>query len=317
MKNTTRNLLVGFTVMTALGLLGGMIMIFREVPSFMRVGYYEVRAVLPTSGGLVSGADVMMAGKRIGRVASVDFVDGDPRKGVVMTLVIKSEYSIPGNANPYIEGKGFTGGALLVLGFNDGRDPGTSRKDPKTGKPLEWIPRDPVMTLHAPEATGGGGPSLIPRELVDSITKTMGKFDVALDSINKVIGDEQSQANIKAALAGFKTASDGMNQAMGDMTEAMNEMKALSGSAKTAVGRYDELARKLIDDADKLGKLLTTLNNAAEKIDSGEGTAGKLLNDPRLYNELADTAVQFKATLTTLDELLTQWKAGGVSINVK
>ena len=58
MREKTRNFLVGLTVMVSLVLLCGMIIIFREVPGFMRnlPGFaqlgYEVRAIFPDSGGI-------------------------------------------------------------------------------------------------------------------------------------------------------------------------------------------------------------------------------------------------------------------------
>lgn len=303
MREKASNLMVGLTVLVALALLGGMIVIFRELPGWMRGGY-ELQAEFPNASGIIAGADVMLVGKRIGRVAEVTFADDDPRRGVIFILAIKRSVDVPGDVNPYIRSRGFAGGAILEL-VSDGREPGKSR-----GRQFEWLPRDQIVMLRLPKDVSAGPTGLIPPELVRSIQTTMTKFGTALDSINKVIGDEENRKNIKSALAGFNAAAEAM-------TKAMNKVETLAASSTSAIARYEKLAGKLTDDADQLGKLLTSLANAAEKIQAGEGTAGKLINDPKLYNELVETAAQIKETFATLGKLLEEWKAKGVGIKLK
>ena len=343
MREKTRNFLVGLTVMIALVLLCGMIIIFRELPGFMRLGY-EVRVLFPDAGGISTGSDIMLAGMRIGRVADVTYTDGDPRKGVTFILVIKRKYQIPGDANPYIRGRGLAGGAVLEF-RSDGRDPGASR-----GKRMKWIPQDYVATLRPPKDAPTGPPSFIPAELTRDIRTamksftqlaerlntffappdaaattrpanihvTMAKLDRAMDGVNAILGDKESRENIKAAFAGLKAAADATR-------ETMKEMKTLASEARTSVGKvttratatatkFDQLASRLIEDADHLGKLLIALSKASEKLSTGEGTAGKLLTDPKLYNDLLETTGQLKAALTTLRELLQQWKTKGLRV---
>ena len=346
MREKTRNFLVGLTVIVALVLFCGMIVIFRELPGFMRLGY-EVRAVFPDSGGISPGSDIVLAGMRIGRVAEVKFTDDDPRKGVTFLLVIKRRYRIPGDVNPYICGRGLAGGAVLEL-RSDGREPGATR-----GQRMQWLPQDEVATLYPPEDTPSGPPSIIPADLtrdvraaMQSFTKlaeglntfitppdgtpttrpanlhvTMAKLDRAMDAVNAILGDKDSQDNIKGAFAGMKAAADATRQTMEEMRVLASETRASVGKITTrataTAARFDKLAGRLVEDADHLGKLLTALSKAAGKLSTDEGTAGKLLTDPKLYNDLLDTAAQLKAALTDLRELLQQWKSRGLTIKMK
>ncbi len=346
MREKTRNFLVGLTVMVSLVLLCGMIIIFRELPGFMRLGY-EVRAIFPDSGGISSGSDIVLRGMRIGRVAEVKYTDDDPRKGVTLVLVIKRMYRIPGDVNPYIRGRGLAGGAVLEL-RSDGREPGASR-----GRQMQWLPQDQVATLRPPPDAPSGPPSIIPAELtrdvraaMKSFSKlaeglntfiappdgaattrpanlhvTMAKLDRAMDAVNAILGDKDSQDNIKGAFAGMKAAADATRQTMKEMhalaSEARDSVGKITTRATATAAKFDKLASRLIEDADHLGKLLTALSKAADKLSTDEGTAGRLLTDPKLYNDLLDTAGQLKAALTTLRELLPQWKAGGLTIRIK
>lgn len=346
MIERTRNFLVGLTVMVSLILLCGMIIIFRELPGFMRLGY-EVQAVFPDSGGIGPGSDIVLRGMRIGRVAEVKYTDDDPRQGVTLVLVIKRKYRIPGDVNPYIRGRGLAGGAVLEL-RSDGREPGASR-----GRQMQWLPQDPPATLRPPKDAPSGPPSIIPAELtrdvraaMQSFSKvaeglnafiappggaattrpanlhvTMAKLDRAMDAVNAILGDKGSQDNIKGAFAGMKAAADATRQTMKEMHALASEARASVGKLTTrataTATRFDQLASRLVEDADHLGKLLTALSKAADKLSTDEGTAGKLLTDPKLYNDLLDTAAQLKAALTALRELLQQWKTSGLTIRMK
>jgi len=365
MTEKTRNLMVGLTVLVGLALLSGMILIFQELPSFLRVGYgVKVRAA--DTLGVGPGADVLMAGKRIGRVAGVEFVDpGDPRKGIVFALVIDRDVRVPGDVNVYIQGRGFGGGGAVQF-RSDGTEPGASRKDPETGMPLEWIPQDRVLVLDAKvEDSGGGG--LLPSDLVadlrgamDSIERlansldgflafpppaappepspttepgaaerrqptnihvTMRKLNTALDAVNNILADKDSQRNLKEGLAKFRSAAEATEKAAREAADlvqsAKGTLRTVSDATTAASEKFQDLAARLLDDADRLGKVLTNLNRATAKIDSGKGTAGKLINDPALYNNLVDAAAALNSTLNKLQELLEIWNQRGIPIKAK
>jgi phospholipid/cholesterol/gamma-HCH transport system substrate-binding protein len=150
---------------------------------------------------------------------------------------------------------------------------------------------------------------------------TMAKLDRAMDAVNAILGDKDSQDNIKGAFAGMKAAADATRQTMKEMHALASEARASVGKITTrataTATRFDKLAGRLVEDADHLGKLLMALSKAADKLSTDEGTVGKLLTDPKLYNDLLETTGQLKAALTTLRELLQQWKAGGLTIRMK
>ena len=55
----------------------------------------------------------------------------------------------------------------------------------------------------------------------------------------------------------------------------------------------------------------------AAKIDAGQGTAGQLVNDPKLYQSLVDSARELNATITDFKRLVEQWEQEGVSLKLK
>ena len=52
-------------------------------------------------------------------------------------------------------------------------------------------------------------------------------------------------------------------------------------------------------------------------IESGEGTLGRLVNDPALYNELVATTRQINEMATRFAALAERWETDGIVIDMK
>ena len=69
--------------------------------------------------------------------------------------------------------------------------------------------------------------------------------------------------------------------------------------------------------ADRLDSTLAELQMILAKVNTGDGTAAKLLNDGRLYDNLLDTVGELKATSEQLKIITTDnKKKGGVKITL-
>ena len=357
MTDKTRNVLVGLTVMVALAGLAAMVVLFQEIPAALQPGYRH-HVQLPNAGGVTDGTDVLLAGRRIGRVTNVDFTDGDARKGVTVTVLIRSAVNIPANVTAQVRSRGLTGGIYIDL-------VPTAEPDAVTAEPLDWLPKDDPQTIPGRAADAGLIPANVQKQLGESLASfqraadalsgllappspatapgtataqapaatqpalknTLAKLDAALDAVSNTL-DDKTRTDLKQAITDLRTAA-------GKTAQAMEEARALFGEARSAVAlskttmtnvsaattrassRLDELAGKLIDDADQLGKVLTSLQQSAHRIESGQGTAGKLINDPRLYEDLLAATRRLGETLDTFQDLLEQWKAKGVGIKLK
>lgn len=154
------------------------------------------------------------------------------------------------------------------------------------------------------------------------------KLDTALSSWNAVLGDLENQQNIKKTLANLAKATDSAVTAMDSLKQFAAEATKIAGETGkvvTAAGNLTtqagadmhNLTTKLIEDAEKVSVLMTTLNNAAMKIDKGEGTMGKLINDPALYNTLVDMGKSIDQLSKNFDELIKQWRQRGIEMKLK
>jgi phospholipid/cholesterol/gamma-HCH transport system substrate-binding protein len=372
MKEHTRNLAVGLTVIVALLMLGVMILLFTGLPEMFQRGRV-IRMNFPATADVHAGDWVHLAGMRVGKVTDITFADDDPRRGVQFVARIDEGVRVPADVLPRVYTRGFVGGAYLELVPG-----GPDRFDPRTGEKLEFLPDDWDQPLKG-ELKGTG---LIPDELLvavrglarlaenlndlisparpetapatapvasrpsgpagGALRDTLAKLGRALDALETVLGDADNQANIKKSMANLALAtakaSDAMDALKGfaaeagkaavevrktvvdareTMTEAGKTARKLSTLAGNADARLQELSAKLIEDAEKLSALLATINRVATKMESGEGTAGQLINDPKLYNSLLEASQQLAGMMKELRGLVEHVKKHGLPLKVK
>jgi len=70
-------------------------------------------------------------------------------------------------------------------------------------------------------------------------------------------------------------------------------------------------ANELVEQATEAARLL---NVAMNRVNSGEGTVARLLNDPELYRNLSDAAERLSLTLKDLQLLVRKVKDEGLDV---
>jgi phospholipid/cholesterol/gamma-HCH transport system substrate-binding protein len=79
----------------------------------------------------------------------------------------------------------------------------------------------------------------------------------------------------------------------------------------------ERLTNSLVGTSDKLSEVMTHLEGILDKVNSGEGTAGKLVNDGRLYEQLLEDSRQLEMVIKDLKSFMEQSKQKGVPIKLK
>jgi phospholipid/cholesterol/gamma-HCH transport system substrate-binding protein len=272
----------------------------------------------PDTGGVGTGSDVSMAGKRIGRVSDVAFANpNNLTKGIVFALSIDRNVNLPGDVNFYAQTRGLIGSSSIEV-RQDRRPPGSQRKTTATDQPLAMIPRDDSTVLEGGQPEPGAGGILPPDMLADakelvknvnSLAKSLDTFFTPPTTSSSAPTSQPATPNIYVTLEKFDRVMDNANVILGD--------KANQENLKATLDELHQLSSTLVADAGQLGKLLSTINSAFVKIDKGEGTLGKLLNDPALYNTMVDASTALKGVLSQLTQLTEQWKREGLGVHLK
>jgi len=348
MTEHAKNLMVGLTVIVAMVLLGWMIILFTGLPTMLRSGY-SVYVRMDARSQMDVGDKIHLAGKEVGSVSDMSFTDpNDPYKGVTMTVLVDSDVTLPANTvlwvtkqtlgRPWIE---FWAEGDMPRDPDTGETPTLSKVKPDTivghAKEASLLPDELAPALKglatlsenlnklispAPSPVATTGPATSPTTAPGrkGLAGTLNNLNVTLAGLAKIFGNVDNQTNIKTSLANLATAADKANKAMDAMKEFADETRKsfakTAGSADAVTKRVDQLALKLIEDAEKISKLLATINRVALKLEKGEGTAGKLISDPKLYNNLLDATSQTKILLKEFSDLVKTWKESGIKVKM-
>jgi phospholipid/cholesterol/gamma-HCH transport system substrate-binding protein len=91
---------------------------------------------------------------------------------------------------------------------------------------------------------------------------------------------------------------------------------AFSGDGKTP-GIVQKIDSLVTENREKLGATMTNLQQITDKVNKGEGTLGKIINDPKLHDDLVATVADIKASaaeaknfMTNAQAIVDQVKAG-------
>ncbi len=238
---------------------------------------YPLYARFPWGAGLKPGQPILLAGVVAGSVGAVDY---DPTGSVVVMLRMNKEFRVPKGSLTKSIAQGFFGDRAIaiepqrgVAEFHaEGDTLPTSKGTAATDDVIamgDSIARD-IRGITLPlnrEMTDSGGIRDI-REILRSTNQ------LAL-TLNKIAAEQSQQV----ALA---TAS--LNRTLAQLERTT---RALDSAQVDSIGDDARRASANVAAAtDSLRATVHTLNLALEKLNTGQGTAGKLLTDTLLYTDV-------------------------------
>jgi ABC-type transporter Mla subunit MlaD len=237
-----------------------------------------------------------------------DLNSGQEYHQTLCVLSINKKYTdIPSNVEVKLMTRGL-GSSYLELKVDPRRLPAPPRYE---GDPTSRYLREGMPLQGSTGITSEFFPEESQQKL-DTLVAGIGQF---ISNANHIIGDPNNQKNFKAALANVTKTSETFPQAvdeavtlMKDMEKTMAEFRRLASTGtdmvKNADGRIEQLAASMVATSDEIGKSAAQLRLTVEKINSGQGSAGRLLNDGHLYEGLLDDTTQLGIVLKDLKELL-------------
>lgn len=243
--------------------------------------------------GLAASNPVMINGLQVGTVYSIS--TDKNMKEILVNLTMTKDVNIPVNSIAIIKP------SLL----------GTISIDIELGDAKEFIPRNGTI---ATEATTGIFNEVLSKvnPILYQVTKAVTSIDSVLMNVNKIL-DPAAKNNISATLANLNKTTANLINASESLTVLLNtQTGALAGTLNNLnsftgnLSKNNDKINNLVTNLDKtatnlsnldLEKTLTVLNttigdlkSTLSKLNSTSGTAGLLLNDTKLYNNLTATA---------------------------
>lgn len=151
------------------------------------------------------------------------------------------------------------------------------------------------------------------QDVFDSVQAVVGNAEFQEHFRDAVANIDAASAQIKTTLAKLQTLVDNANGAIGSFNTAAGSINGAATRASAAISSaqtdVDHVTAQLVET-------LASIQKDLHGITTGNGTAGKLINDPHLYNELTDLATSLKNTSDELEFLLKKWEAEGVNLHL-
>jgi phospholipid/cholesterol/gamma-HCH transport system substrate-binding protein len=285
-----RDIIVGVFVLVAVAALFWMVFKFGDLPvAVSRFRAFEVMVQFPTASGVEQNTPVRFCGYQVGRVTKIkppkilrDFnTSRFYHQTVVVMNIDKSYDNIPAN----VEVKLMTRG--LGSSYIDLKEPPFNIKE----IPSKFLKQGSIL-----QGSTGITSEFFPEESQKKLEQLVTGLYTFIKNANDILGDEANKANIKSTLANLSEATK-------QSVETLKKIQEFTASGNAAF--------------EQLSGALAEMRIVLEKVDSGEGTAAKLVNDGRLYEELLETTYQLKALVEEMKSFIAQSKEKGVPIKLK
>ena len=250
---------------------------------------YKLTVDFDSAAGLEPKSDVKMAGVPIGKVEEIQLVGNRAR----LVLRVRPEYRIPGDSIASIQSQGFLGEKYLEL--TPGKDTGRllseggqlTRTEAPTNvdalvRKLDTIGDDIKKFTASISGTFGTEEG---RESLKRIIANIDRLSANLSEISTA-----NKEDLRATIANLRAFSETLKE---ETPGLVAKLERMSDDVTGVVGENRENLKESIENLKAASaKLDNTLDHAGKvlaKIDRGEGTLGKLVNDNTAHNSITDT----------------------------
>jgi len=338
MTERTRNIAVGLTAIAGLLAIGAMLILFGYLPQWMAKGY-DLRVELAHAAGLRHGSRVTYNGIDVGQVTRIDLIP-PPGAGVVLVARIEEGVLLPQGVKAAVSDRLFGGSPTLSLLWTP----------TAPTEQVQTLATDGSAIIHG-EAQSLSG-SLV-GQLSEQLAEPMQQLKRVSENfeqlsrqwtevgrnVNKLVeprapgdvdaGEEAGNlasmvARADARMAELRDVMDNMNRTLQGVQswvedEALrSDVSATVANARKLTANLNEqvqvLSQRYVAVADDMTQALKTLNETVELARSGEGTVGKLLHDPALYNNLNDAGERLNLALDEMNLLLEKLRHEGLPV---
>ena len=337
-----RNIVVGIFVIIGMCALVWLIFKFGDLPTIVtKLDSFEVNVQFPSASGVQRDTPVRFCGYQIGRVINVmapeirgDLLTGHEYHQTVVILAIDKQYvDIPSNVAVKLMTRGL-GSSYIELKVNPDNLPAPPLDPnvPETQFLMNnmWLQGSTGMTSEFfPEES---------QKKLDGLIDGLGNF---IKNANNIIGKEENKDNIAKILANLTEATkeavktleelrkfaesgtstikhvdakiEEVTAAIVDTGEEFQEFASTATSTVKSIDtKAEELITAMVDTSEELSEAASQLRMVLEKINTGQGTAAKLLNDGRFYENLLDDTEQLRILLQELRLLIDKVHENGL-----
>ena len=280
-----RNIIVGVFVIVAVCAFFWLIFMFGDLPGYVsELKSLKVRVQFPTAPDVWRNTPVRFCGYQVGRVTKVeppkvlrDLNTDQFYHQTVVVLNIERKYDdIPDNVDVKLMTRGLGSSYIeLKLKHFDVMKP--------TG---EFLVAGSLL-----QGSTGMTSEFFPEESQERLAKLVEGLSTLIKNTNDVLGDPDNKENFRMILA--------------NMSEATNH-------AEQTVREFQEFVAAGTTTSEELTKAVTELRVILDKVNSGQGSLARIVNDGRFYENLLENTRQLRVLLEDLTSFIAEVNEKGL-----
>jgi phospholipid/cholesterol/gamma-HCH transport system substrate-binding protein len=260
-------------------------------------------AIYNTTGGVVTSTPVYINGMKVGRVSKLDFVSETDRR-IKMTVNVLKKYPLPKGSVASLEATGLLGGKCIVIIPGDDTqemkngDMFTSRSTPDFMDKLDPLKHKAGELITSVDTLLTNINTILSNETTRNLTESFAQLNISLKNIAIITEDT------KNIIDSEKTHIQNIVRNAEDITKTLKQNeKKLDNIISNFSDLSDSIAKaQIAQTLRSLNTSVADLTSALDHINKGEGTAGKLIYDDRLYNNLEQATTNLNFLLKDLQE---------------
>lgn len=251
-------------------------------------------AVYDNVDGLAPSNPIILNGLQVGSVGALNIMDQQAGE-ILVELTIKKDIEIPSNSVAVIKSDGLLGGKGIKLQFGDAntylQSEDTIRSAVGSGIKEKLVSKiDPIT---------------------NQVNTTLANLDsvlVAFHSILNVKTQENLQNSIKSlseTMQNFSQTSSNLSNLVNGLDEFMGNLNEQNQHINQIIANTEETTASLASadipgTIEDLDVAVNNLNGILEKINSGKGSLGALLNNEHLYKNIESASYNLNLLMEDL-----------------
>lgn len=315
MRGLSTELKVGFFALIVLAILSYMTFKVGGFEWMIKKKGYTVYVYFKNIAGLDEKTKVKVAGVDAGAIEKIELREGQAR----LTLRMGPDVKLYSDASAAIRATGLLGDRYLEVKI------GSKEPHLKSGDTIKNVTE--VVDID---------------DMTRNLSEVSANINKLASSLNEALGTEEAKASLKETVINLKDITRNLNDTIyandkrlrkvldniNDLTASINDLvKTNKEPFTTAMTNFEDFSGTLKSDGPELIRNLNkatkelkamveenrssikstteSIENIAKKIDSGEGTIGKLVKDERLYESINKAAEGVNRTITAVERFRT------------
>jgi len=238
---------------------------------------YPLTVIFPEVGGLTRGARVTVAGVESGNVENLGLM---PDGKVRVSILVRRDIRLPKDSRFSVASYGLIGEKTVAV------RPGESQE------------------FYEPGSTIIGGYDKGLGDVVSEMGEALTEIRSVLKSADEVISDQEGRRNIKDALGNASVATTDLKGAAADLKVLASDLRAFVEAKTPAAGStldaMEEASAKFAKASGDLERVAASLDTIVARIESGQGSLGRLVNESTAHDEFIAAVAEVRALVAEI-----------------